>query len=167
MKDQISFTEMEYRFRRITTRREAFLTEMDRLVPWAECVALIEPVYPKNGKGRQPIGIETMLRMYLLQIWFGLSAKGTEEAIYDSYAMKQFMAIRFDEEQVPDATTLSRFRRLLVKNGLAETIAAMVKASLSAAHKTVRTGSITDAVVARTPAREKTVSVPVLGEVTA
>ena len=155
MKEQISFTEIEYRQRRITTKREAFLNEMDRIIPWSECVALIEPVYPKSGKGRQPIGIETMLRMYLLQTWFRLSSKGTEEAIYDSYAMKQFMAIRFDEEQVPDATTLRRFRKLLADNGLVEPIRTLVKDSLSKARKTVRSGSITDAAVMKAPDRKK------------
>ena len=154
MKEQISFTEFEYRQRRITTRRELFLQEMDRLVPWAQCVALIEPVYPQSGKGRQPIGVETMLRMYLLQTWFRLSAKGTEEAIYDSYAMKQFMAIRFDEEQVPDATTLCRFRKLLSDNNLSEPIMALVKDSLSQARKTVRTGSITDAAIVKKPSKK-------------
>ncbi|MBQ7547388.1 MAG: transposase [Clostridia bacterium] len=154
MKEQISFTEFEYRQRRITTRRELFLQEMDRIVPWAQCVALIEPVYPQSGRGRQPIGVETMLRMYLLQTWFRLSAKGTEEAIYDSYAMKQFMAIRFDEEQVPDATTLSRFRRLLLKNNLVDPIMALVNAALSVAHKTVRSGSITDAAVVKKPSKK-------------
>ena len=34
---------------RKATRREIFLSEMDRVVPWAELCALIEPVYPKAG----------------------------------------------------------------------------------------------------------------------
>ncbi|MBQ7542651.1 MAG: transposase [Clostridia bacterium] len=155
MKEQITFTEIEYRLRRVTTRREAFLKEMDRLVPWAACVSLIEPVYPAGGHGRKPIGIETMLRMLFLQKWFGLSAKGTEEAIYDSYAMKQFMAIRFDEEQVPDATTLCRFRKLLSDNGLNEPIRSLVKAAMAEARISVRCGSITDAVVVKAPTRKK------------
>ena len=39
------------------TRRDAFLTEMQTLVPWSEWVALIEPHYPKAGNGRPPIGL--------------------------------------------------------------------------------------------------------------
>ena len=41
------------------------------------------------------MGIEKMLRMYLLQIWFNLSDPATEDAIYDSYAMRKFTGIDF------------------------------------------------------------------------
>ena len=57
--------------------------------------------------------IEVMLRMYLMQNWFNLSDEGIEEAIYDSYAMRSFLGINFIDEQVPDATTLLKFRHLL------------------------------------------------------
>ena len=72
-------------------------------------VSYIEPYYPKGQRGRPPMGIEKMLRMYLLQCWFNLS----EDAIYDSYALRWFMKINFVDEQVPDATTLLKFRHLL------------------------------------------------------
>ena len=63
-----------------------------------------------------------MLRMYLLQIWFNLSDEGLEDAIYDSYAMRNFVGINFLEEQVPDATTLLKFRHLLEEHNLGEAI---------------------------------------------
>jgi IS5 family transposase len=50
-----------------TTRREKFLTEMDRIVPWGDLCALIAPVYPKAGDGRPPKELEMMLRVYFLQ----------------------------------------------------------------------------------------------------
>ena len=151
MREQISFTEIEYLQRRKTTKREAFLREMDRIVPWEDCVRCVQAVYPKGERGRKPISVETMLRMYLLQTWFNASAKGIEEAIYDSFAMKQFMRIRFDAEQVPDATTLRKFRKLLEKNGLQNQILQLVHSALKTAHKTVRPGSIADAAVLKTP----------------
>ena len=46
---------------------------MDEMIPWDEWVGVIEPYYPKGKRGRPPMGIEKMLRMYLLQIWFNLS----------------------------------------------------------------------------------------------
>jgi transposase, IS5 family len=46
-----------------TTRRAAFLAEMEQVVPWAVLCALIELVYPKPGNGRPPIGLERMLRI--------------------------------------------------------------------------------------------------------
>ena len=37
------------------TRRAEFLAEMDRVVPWRDLCARIEPVYPKAGNGRPPV----------------------------------------------------------------------------------------------------------------
>ena len=82
--EQPSFTEVEYGNRRRVSRRERFLETMDATVPWAAWVGLIEPFYYSGRKGRKPKPIETMLRMYLLQVWFSLSDEGVEEAIYDS-----------------------------------------------------------------------------------
>ena len=85
-----------------TTRRGAFLAEMERVVPWQQLCALIEPVYPKPGRGRPPVGLERMLRIYFLQLWFNLSDPGVEETLYDSAAMRQFAGIDLGREPVPD-----------------------------------------------------------------
>src|SRR5215210_4629946 len=98
---------------------------MNATIPWAIWVGLIEPHYYSAGpgkKGRKPKPIETMLRMYLLQVWFSLSDEGVEEAIYDSYAMRRFLGLDFVVEQVPDATTLLAFRHLLEKHKLGEKV---------------------------------------------
>lgn len=107
---QETFTDIEYSFRKKKTRREEFLEIMDEIIPWDEWVGVIEPYYPKGKRGRPPMGIEKMLRMYLLQIWFNLSDPATEDAIYDSYAMRKFTGIDFMAEAVPDETTLCKFR---------------------------------------------------------
>ena len=87
---------------------------MEEVIPFDEWAALLEPYYPKGKRGRPPRGIEIMLRMYLLQNWFNLSDEGVEDAIYDSYAFRKFMKVDFiDSEQVPDATTLCKFRKLM------------------------------------------------------
>src|ERR1700752_1030265 len=64
-----------------TTRRAAFLAELERVVPWSALCALIEPFYPKPGNGRPPVGVERMLRIYFLQQWFNLSDPAVEEAL--------------------------------------------------------------------------------------
>ena len=115
---QATFTDIEYSFRKKRTKREEFLEIMDEIIPWDEWVSIIEPYYPKGKRGRPPKGIERMLRMYLLQIWFNLSDPATEDAIYDSYAMRKFVGINFLEEDAPDATTLLKFRRLLEEHKL-------------------------------------------------
>ena len=100
---QESFSDMEYSCRKKKTKREEFLEVMDEIIPWDEWVEIIRPYYPTGKRGRPPIEIEIMLRMYLLQCWFSLSDEGVEDAIYDSYAMRKFMGINFFEQDVPDA----------------------------------------------------------------
>ena len=115
---QGTLTDIEYSGRKKKTRREEFLEIMDEIIPWDEWVSVIEPYYPKGKRGRPPMGIEKMLRMYLFQIWFDLSDPATEDAVYDSYAMRKFTGIDFMKESVPDETTLCKFRHLLEVNGL-------------------------------------------------
>ena len=105
MKHQ-TFSDYEYSNRKRKTKREKFLELMDEIIPWDEWAGIVTPFYPSGKRGRPPKGIELMLRMYLVQIWFNLSDEGTEDAIYDSYAMRKFVGINFLEEDVPDATTL-------------------------------------------------------------
>ena len=120
--NQMTFSDMEYSVRKRITQKEKFLREMNDIIPWADWINIIVPYYPKGKRGRPPRGIEVMLRMYLLQIWFNLSDEGVEDTIYDSYAMRSFLGINFLEEQVPDATTLLDFRHLLEDHHLGEAI---------------------------------------------
>ena len=118
MANQMSFTDAEYSARRRTTKKETFLDMMDAIMPWEELAAMIKPFYFEGKRGRRPRGIELMLRMYFLQIWYDLSDEGVEDAICDSYAMRKFMKLDFVREQVPDATTLLAFRRIIEKHGI-------------------------------------------------
>ena len=101
-----------------TTRRAVFLAEMEQVVPWPALCRVIDPVYPKAGNGRPPIGVERMLRIYFLQQWFNLSDPAVEEALYDSAVMRGFVGIDLGREPVPDETTVCRFRHLLETHDL-------------------------------------------------
>ena len=68
--NQQSFSDIEYSMRKKTTKREEFLNVMEEIIPWDEWVEYIRPYYPNSKRGRPAKGIEKMLRMYLLQIWF-------------------------------------------------------------------------------------------------
>ena len=102
-----------------TTRRAQFLAEMDRVVPWRALCARIEPVYPKAGNGRPPVGVERMLRMYFLQHWFNLSDPAVEEALYDSPTLRAFVGIDLGQEPVPDETNVCKFRHCSRSRGWA------------------------------------------------
>src|SRR6266853_1544475 len=137
------------------TRREAFLEEMEQVVPWRELCALIEPHYPKPGNGRPPVGVERMLRMYFLQQWFNLSDPAVEEALYDSPVMRQFVGIDLGEEPAPDETTVCKFRHLLEEHGLGEKILGTVNLHLQARGVRITTGTIVDATILHAPASTK------------
>ena len=138
-----------------TTRRAAFLAEMQRVVPWSELCALIEPVYPKPGNGRPPVGLERMLRIYFLQHWFNLSDPAVEEALYDSSAMRAFVGIDLGREPVPDETTVCKFRHLLEAHDLGRGLFEQVARHLQARGLKVASGTIVDATIINAPSSTK------------
>ena len=154
MKQQ-TFSDYEYSNRKRKTKREEFLEIMDEIIPRDEWISIIIPYYPSGKRGRPPIGIEIKLRMYLLQVWFNLSDEGTEDAIYDSYAMRKFVGINFLEEDVPDATTLLKFRRLLEKHGLNKLFFEAINRVMVETGHMLKGGSVVDATIINAPSSTK------------
>lgn len=143
---QISFSDVEFAAKKKVTRRERFLMELDCLVPWQALLDLIDPYYPKSGeRGRPPIGLERMLRMYIAQNALGLSDEGIEDAIYDSGSVRRFVGVDLALGSAPDATTLLKFRRLLETHGLTERLFDTINAELESAGCLLRKGTIVDA----------------------
>src|ERR1700682_2900021 len=136
-------------------RRQIFLEEMEQVVPWPELCALFEPHYPKPGNGRPPVGVERMLRIYLLQQWFNLSDPAVEEALYDSLVMRRFVEIDLGREPVPDETTVCRFRHLLEAHDLGQQLFDEVHRHLAAKGLKVATGTIVDATIINAPSSTK------------
>jgi IS5 family transposase len=137
------------------TKREKFLAEMERVVPWKELYSLIEPFYPKAGKGRPPVGLERMLRIHFLQSWFNLSDPGAEEALYDMESLRRFVGIDLGNEPVPDETTICKFRHLLEAHGLGERIFQEVNAHLEEKGLRLSEGTIMDATIINAPSSTK------------
>ena len=125
------------------TRRERFLGEMNQAVPWARLVALVEPFYPPGKRGRPPLGVGLMLRVYFLQQWYALADEALEDAIHDSRAMRAFIG----GDVVPDATTLLGFRHLLEEHGLTRQLFAEINALLAERGAFLREGTIVDATI--------------------
>ena len=144
------------RFRK-PTRRDVFLQTMEAIVPWKALCDVIEPHYPKVGKGRPPIGLERMLRMYFVQHWFNLADEACEEALLDSTALRRFVGIDLGRERVPDGTTLLKFRRLLEddKHKLGAALFAKVGEVLQSKGMKVGTGTIVDATIISAPSSTK------------
>jgi len=140
-----------------TTRRAQFLADMDRIIPWPELAAAIEPVYPKVSEagGRPPMPLERMLRIYFLQLWFNLSDPAVEEALYDSVAMRGFVGIDLGEEGAPDETTVCKFRHLLERNKLGKTLLKAVNEYLRQNGVKIANGTIVDATIIGAPSSTK------------
>jgi transposase, IS5 family len=137
------------------TRKSEFLARMDALVPWGEFKALIEPHYPKAGNGRPPIGLERMLRMYLVANWFNLGDEACEDALYDVPAFREFCHIDLGRERVPDATTLLKFRHLLETYKIGAALFAKVGELLLANGMKLSGGTIVDATLIAAPPSTK------------
>jgi len=158
MGNQRTFASLAWNGKGKVTRRERFLAEMDAVIPWSRLVRLIEPHYPQAGQGRQPLGLEKMLRIYFLQQWFNLSDPQAEEAIYDSESMRRFARVELGDEVVPDESTILRFRHLLEQHGLTHGIFDAVADLLEARRLLLRSGTIVDATIIAAPSSTKNAS---------
>jgi len=152
---QQSVSDVEYAGKKRKTRKEKFLEEMDGLISWERWLELIRPHYAVAGNGRPPIGLEKMLRMYLVQVWFNLSDEMTEDSIYDVQSIRHFVGINLSEEDAPDATTLLRFRHLLEEKKLTEQIFNQLARTLQAKGYIVKEGTIVDATIIEAPTSKK------------
>ena len=137
------------------SRRAEFLAQMDRVVPWKELCELIEPHYPKTGRGRPPVGLERMLRLHFLQHWYNLSDPGLEEELLESESMRKFVGIDLGVERAPDETTVCRFRHLLERHGLGAKIFTRVGEHLQARGFRLSAGTIVDATLINAPTSTK------------
>src|SRR5881398_4052460 len=137
------------------TRRAIFLEEMEQVVPWGELCALVAPHYPQPGKGRRPVGVERMLRIYFLQQWFNLSDPAVEEALYDSLAMRRFVDIDLGREPVPNETIVCRFGHLLEAHDLGQQLFDEVQRHLASKGLKMATGTIVDATIINAPSSTK------------
>jgi len=155
MGEQRTFASVAWTQKGKVTRREQFLAEMDAVIPWARLIALIEPHYPKAGNGRQPLGLEKMLRIYFLQQWFNLADPQAEDAVYDSEAMRRFTRVELGEDAVPDASTILRFRHLLEEQQLTATMFEAINALLTEKQLLLRAGTIVDATIIAAPSSTK------------
>jgi len=158
MSKQETFAGLAWKQKGRVTRRERFLGEMEAIIPWKRLIGLIEPHYPKAGKGRQPLGLEKMLRIYFLQLWFDLSDPQAEDAIYDSESMRRFVGVDLEDDVVPDETTILRFRHLLEKHGLGESMFHEINTVLSEKRLLMKSGTIVDATIIAAPSSTKNAS---------
>jgi len=137
------------------TRRREFLDEMEKVVPWADLVALVLPYLPEGKRGRPPFSPETMLRIHFMQQWFALSDPAMEEALHDMPVFREFAGLEGWNERLPDESTILRFRHVLEKHKLAAQILQTVNDLLSAKGMLLKSGTVVDATLIAAPSSTK------------
>ena len=137
------------------SRRELFLDEMEKVVPWSALESLVRPHYAKAGNGRQPVGFSIMLRTYFVQQWFNLSDPGVEELLYESPVIRRFIGVDLGIAAAPDETTILRFRHLLEQHDLGGLMLDAVNMHLEAKGIKIQTGTIVDATIIHAPSSTK------------
>ena len=152
---QTTFASVAWEKKGKVTRRERFLAEMDAVIPWSRLLGLIEPHYPKAGNGTQPKPMEQMLRIYFMQNWFNLSDPQAEDSLYDIESMRRFAGIELMGHDIPDETTILRFRHLLENHQLTEAIFAAIRSMLEEKRLLLKSGTIVDATIIAAPPSTK------------
>jgi len=136
------------------TRKQIFLEQMEKVVPWAALVERIAPYYPEGKTGRPPFSLHTMLRVHFMQQWFTLSDPAMEEAFFDTPLYREFAQLE-ELGRLPDESTILRFRHRLEKHKLADQILSLVNELLRSKGLLLKVGTVVDATLIEAPSSTK------------
>ena len=136
------------------TRKREFLSQMDRVMPWGDLVAVVSPYTRESKTGRPPFAVLTMLRIHFMQQWFTLSDPAMEEALHDVPLFREFAGLSLGD-RLPDESTILRFRHLLEKHKLADQILATVNELLQRKGLMLKAGTVVDATLIAAPSSTK------------
>ena len=150
---QLSFTDAEGQAKRKVTRREKFLSQMDKLIPWKELERAISRYYSRSLRGRKPYPLSSMVRIHCMQLFYNLSDPAMEDALYEVESMRRFASITLDT--VPDETTILNFRHLLEQHGLGEKLFNKINKYLEKQGLSFKEGTIVDATIISAPTSTK------------
>ena len=151
---QPTFASVEFEHKKRKTRRELFLERLDRVVPWQQLEARIEPHYPKPGRGRRPYPLGVMLRVHCVQLAYNLSDPAMEDLLYDSEATRRFCGLTLSEP-IPDESTILQFRHRLERHGLGTALFETINAHLARRGLRLSEGTIVDATIIAAPSSTK------------
>ena len=154
MNKQITLSAFNDELAKVRIKKKVFLNQMDRIIPWGEWEALIQPYYYKGERGNKPYELELMLRLFILQNLYNRSDEGTVAEVIDSRTFSEFCGVD-SSNQVPDGETLGRFRNLLVKHGLQEQLFAQVLGMLMERGLILKKGTIVDSTIISAPSSTK------------
>ena len=150
MDKQISLSYLSDELTQVRTKKKAFLTQIEQIIPWGEWEAIIKPYYYKGERGNKPYELRLMLHLHILQNLYNLSDEATAAEVIDSRAFSEFCGVE-SSNQVPDGDTIGRFRNILVKNGLQEKLFLQVVSLLTERGLILKKGTIVDSTLIAAP----------------
>jgi IS5 family transposase len=130
----------------------ARLEAISRAIDWAPLERLAEGIR-SGGKGRPPYRAGAMIKALYLQMLYGLSDPGLEEALIDRLSFRRFCGFELDEA-TPDETTICRFRGAVSEKGLMRACFEEVNRQLDAKGLIVRKGTLVDATLLAAASRK-------------
>ena len=154
METQLTLAMMNDELGQVRTSKKEFLDKIESIIPWDTFVGIIEPCYYKGERGNKPYPLELMLRIYMLQNLYDLADMKVMYEILDSRAFTEFCCINSPDE-VPDGDTIGRFRNLLNKYGLQQTIFETVVDLLLQRGLILKKGTIVDSTFIEAPSSTK------------
>ena len=154
MNKQMSLSAFSDELAQVRTKKKEFLEQINRIIPWGEWLALIQPCYYKGERGNKPYDLELMLRIYMLQNLYDLSDEGTVAEVIDSRAFSDFCGVD-SSNQVPNGDTLGRFRNLLIQHGLQDQLFTQVVVMLMERGLILKKGTIVDSTIISAPSSTK------------
>lgn len=154
MNKQISLSDLQDELSQVKTNKKEFLAQMNVLIPWKEWISLVKPHYYTGKRGNKPYDLELMLRIHILQNLYDLSDDGVSSEVIDSRAFSDFCDIS-SSNQVPDGSTIGRFREILQKNSLQEQFFSQIVGELMHRGLILKKGTIVDSSLISAPSSTK------------
>lgn len=136
-------------------RKQQFLEEMEREIPWEYLAEEIGKYWEESKIGRKKYPLIKMIKIHCLQQWYNLGDPTVEAELYDSIAFRRFVGINDFGEDIPDETSILRFRRFLEKHELQKELFEGTKRLLANQGALLREGTIVDATIVKASSSTK------------
>ncbi|MFU2207765.1 IS5 family transposase [Solidesulfovibrio sp. C21] len=129
--------------------KDCFLDEIDRLIDWKPLEKLLRKKLQRvvNAVGNPAYPPLPMFKILLLQRWYNLSDVAAEESLYDRLSFVRFVGLSLDHDEVPDSSTICRFRQSLLEKNVLKRLLDKLNHQLERRGLLVREGAIVDASV--------------------
>ncbi len=138
--------------------RKTFLDDVNDVIDWQPIDRFLKKKIKRkaNAIGSPAYPAPLMFKVLLLQKWYNLSDEEVEYAICDRLSFVRFLDMSIEDE-VPDSTTICRFRNGLIVLEIYDSLLDLLNKQLEDKGILVRSGTIVDASVVDSSRRPRKV----------